>query len=380
MNTTALILLCAFIASALLGAMVIDLVLIVTYKRRLFDKPEVRKVHSAPVPRLGGVSFLPVLMITLAVTVGMMYHLGLTRFFEQEYYVLIQLAVLLGSGMLMYIVGIADDLVEVNYRLKLLFQFIASCIIVVSGLWIKNLCGLFGVHSLPGIIGMPLSVLLIMYIMNSINMIDGIDGLAAGLGILSLITLTVIAYAENHFLHMLIGVSMLGVVAVFWIFNLFGSRERSTKVFMGDSGSLTIGLILSFLIINASDFGEGNPSLNGYYMAIGFSTLIIPMLDVPRLVFLRLARHQSPFQPDRNHIHHLLLRCRLSQHASLAVLLGVDVALVLLTVLIGRKMSVTAVFCIDMLVWYAFTAVVSVLLKRKGRASLSAQPTETPGR
>ena len=237
MTSTILILLGVYLASAFLGVMVTELLLLVTYRRRLFDKPDARKVHKLPIPRLGGVSFLPVVMITLAVTVGMMYHLGNTAIFEREYYVLIQLAVLLGSGMMMYIVGVADDLVDVNYRFKLLFQFVASCIVVLSGLWIKDYCGLFGIQEVPGLIGMPLSVLLIIYLMNSINRIDGIDGLASGIGILSLIALTVIAHAENHFLHMLIGVSMLGVVSAFWFFNMFGSRERSTKVFMGDSGS-----------------------------------------------------------------------------------------------------------------------------------------------
>lgn len=380
MNTTFLILLLDFLASVLLGVMVIELLLVVTYKRRLFDKPDPRKVHSFPVPRLGGVAFLPVLMITVAVTIGMMYHLGVTGYFAQEYDVLIQLAVLLGAGMLMYIVGVADDLVDVNYRFKFLYQFVASCIVVLSGLWIKDYCGLFGIHQLRGLIGMPLSVFLIIYIINSINLIDGIDGLASGLGILSLITLTIIAFAENHFLHMVIGVSMLGVVVAFWLFNMFGTRERCTKVFMGDSGSLTLGLILSFLIINVSDFGEGDPSRNAMYMALGFSTLIIPLLDVPRIVIWRLARGQSPFQPDNNHIHHLLMRCGLSQHAALGILLGVDVLIILLTAFLVRRVSVTWVFFIDVVVWYAFTAVVVAILRRKEKASLSVRPTETPDR
>ena len=380
MTTTSLILLGDFLASAFLGAMVIELLLVVTYKRRLFDKPDSRKVHTLPVPRLGGISFLPVLMITIAVTVGMMYHLGLTGYFEGEYYVLIQLAVLLGAGMLMYIVGFADDIVSVDYRFKLLFQFVASCIVVLSGLWIKDYCGLFGIRSLPGIIGMPLSVLLIMYIINSMNMIDGIDGLASGLGIISFVVLTVIAHAENHFLHMVIGVTMLGVVSVFWLFNMFGSRERCTKVFMGDSGSLTLGLILSFLIINVSDFGLGDPARNAYYMAIGFSTLIIPMLDVPRIVVWRVSHGRNPFQPDNNHIHHLLMRCGLSQHGTLAILLSVDIVLILLTFFLAGSLSVTWVFCIDVLLWYAFTAAVVVFLRRKGKASLSTQSIGTPDR
>lgn len=380
MSITFLILFCDFLAAVSLGVMIIELLLVVTYKRRLFDKPDPRKVHTVPIPRLGGMSFLPVVLITIAVTVGMMYHLGYTGIFEKEYYVLIQLAVLLGSGMLMYIVGVADDLVEVSYRFKLLFQFVASCVVVLSGLWIKDYCGLFGIREIPGILGMPLSVFLIIYIMNSINMIDGIDGLASGLGALSLIVLTAIAYAEGHFLHMLIGITMLGVVTAFWFFNMFGNWERSTKVFMGDSGSLTLGLILSFLIINASDFSEGQPSLNGYYLAIGFSTLIIPMLDVPRIVVWRLAHRRSPFRPDQNHIHHLLMRCGLPQHATLAVLLGVDIALIMMTVWLGTKVSLTWMFCIDVLVWYSFTAAVLVILSRKEKVSPSGHSIEKPVR
>ena len=380
MTTTSWILLLDFLASAFLGAMVIELMLVVTYKRRLFDKPDARKVHNIPVPRLGGVSFLPVMMITVAVTIGMMYHLGLTGYFEKEYYVLIQLAVLLGSGMLMYIVGVADDLVDVDYRFKLLFQFIASCVVVLSGLWIKDFYGLFGLHEVRGFIGMPFSVFLIIYIINSINMIDGIDGLASGIGILSLITLTIIAFAEDHFLHMIIGVTLLGVVSVFWLFNMFGSKEQSTKVFMGDSGSLTLGLFLSFLIINVSDFSAGDPSRNSLYMALGFSTLAIPMLDVPRIVIWRLSQRRSPFQPDNNHIHHLLMRCGLSQHGALGVLLGVDVVLILLTLFLAQCVSVTWVFWIDVLLWYAFTGIVLVFLRRKEKASPSAPTKEIGGR
>jgi len=106
MNVAALILLLDFLFASFLGVMVIKLILTVAYGRRWFDQPDARRVHTAPVPRLGGVSFLPVMMITIAVTIGMMYYRGLTSLFEQDYYVLIQLSVLLGAGMLMYIVGI----------------------------------------------------------------------------------------------------------------------------------------------------------------------------------------------------------------------------------------------------------------------------------
>lgn len=365
MNVAALILLLDFLFASFLGVMVIKLILTVAYGRRWFDQPDARRVHTAPVPRLGGVSFLPVMMITIAVTIGMMYYRGLTSLFEQDYYVLIQLSVLLGAGMLMYIVGIADDLVSVGFRMKFLFQFVASCIVVLSGLWIKDYYGLFGIHQVPGIVGMPVSVLLIIYIINSFNLIDGIDGLASGLGIISLVTLSVISFAEDRFLHLMIGATALGVILVFWAFNVFGTREKCTKIFMGDCGSLTLGLILSFLIINISDQGLVNPVRGARYLVIGFSTLLIPMLDVPRIVIWRVLKHRSPFLPDNNHIHHLLLRSGLSQRGALVLLLGLDVAFILLNVWISGWMPVTAVFCLDVFLWYLFTWYVVMRLRRK---------------
>lgn len=374
------ILLIDYLSAAFLGMMVTELILSVSYQRKLFDVPDERKVHDLPVPRLGGVSFLPVMMITIAVTVGMMYHQGLTGLFQHDYYVLIQLSVLLGSGMLMYIVGVADDLSPIDFRMKFLFQFVASCIVVMAGLWIKDYCGLLGIHRVPGIIGMPFSVLLIIFIINSINLIDGIDGLASGIGIISLIALTCIAFVERRFLHMMIGVTALGVVSVFWLYNMFGTRERSTKVFMGDSGSLTLGLILSFLIINISDIHSADPDRTAYYLAIGFSTLIIPMLDVPRIVFWRLIHRRSPFMPDNNHIHHLLMRCGLSQHGTLAVLIGLDVVLIVLNVLLGGVMDITCLFFLDILLWVLFTAAVLWTLRRREKASPSGSATGTQDR
>lgn len=369
-----------FLSAAFLGMMVTELILSVSYQRKLFDLPDERKVHNLPVPRLGGVSFLPVMMITIAVTVGMMYHQGLTGLFQHDYYVLIQLSVLLGSGMLMYIVGVADDLSPIDFRMKFLFQFVASCIVVMAGLWIKDYFGLLGIHRVPGIIGMPFSVLLIIYIINSINLIDGIDGLASGIGIISLIALTAIAFVEKRFLHMMIGVTALGVVTVFWLYNMFGKRERSTKVFMGDSGSLTLGLVLSFLIINISDITSADPSRNAYYMAIGFSTLIIPMLDVPRIVGWRLIHRRSPFKPDSNHIHHLLMRCGLSQHGALGVLIGLDVFLIVLNVILGRVLPVTWLFFLDILLWILFTVGVLWKLRLRVKTFPSESVPETQDR
>lgn len=370
MNTSFYILFLDYLAAAFLEVMVIELILSVTYKRHWFDQPNERKVHDYPVPRLGGASFLPVIMITIAVTIGMMYHLGLTGVFAHDYHVLIQLSVLMGSGMLMYIVGIADDLVTVDFKMKFLFQFIASCIVVLAGLWIKNYCGLFGIHEVPGQVGMPLSVLLIIYIINAINFIDGIDGLASGICILALFTMSYFAYAEGRFLYMMIVGTALGVVTVFWLYNFFGRREKSRKLFMGDSGSLTLGLILSFLIVNVNDYDPEDTKMVGEYLAIGFSTLLIPMLDALRLVIYRLAHHRSPFQADSNHIHHLLIRCGFSQHQTLAIILFFDVLFIIFTAVLVKWIDITWVFILDVVLWGILMLYLCFMLKRRERRAL----------
>lgn len=341
-----------FLLAVLVGGAIIKMLLKVAYRIKLFDIPDERKVHTVPVPRLGGMSFMPTLMIVIAFSVGVIYRLGVMKNPAMDDILLIRVAYMLGSAMLLYVFGIMDDLTDLSYRVKFIVQFAASALLVSSGLWLNSLYGMFGVGQIPFYIGMPLTVLLLVLITNAINMIDGIDGLASGISIISLGTLACIFIRERRFIYSTVSVTLLGAVLAFWLFNMLGSAEKRSKLYMGDTGSLTIGLILCFLLVSLCSFcGKNGGITNGKYLAIAFSSLLIPLLEVPRLLFTRLLKHNNPFKADTNHIHHRLMRCGLTARQTLWIILSMDVAIVLLTAAMTRVLSLTWIFIVDVAIY-----------------------------
>ena len=363
MIQTYLILAADMILGALIGAGLVKMLLHVAYKNRIFDLPDAeRRVHTIPVPRLGGMSFMPTLIIVITFTVGFLYRFGFMTTPLQDNVLLIRVAYMMGSGFLLYVLGIVDDLTDLNYKVKFLIQFAASALLVSSGLWINNLYGLFGVWRIPFYVGMPLTLVLMVLVTNAINLIDGIDGLASGLAIISLGVLSVIFIYERRFVYSMTSVTMLGAVAAFWLFNVFGTPERKTKLYMGDTGSLTLGLVLCFLIVSICAFrGHNGITRNCKYFIIAFSSLMIPILEVVRLFFTRLIRHRSPFKADLDHIHHRLMRCGLSVRQTRWAILGADVVLILVNAGLCIVLNVNLLLVIDILIY----TVAMILIGRK---------------
>lgn len=147
---------------------------------------------------------------------------------------------------LLYLSGIKDDLVGLRYRSKFVVQIIAASLIPLSGLWINNLYGLFGIDELTPWLGIPFTILLTVFIVNAINLIDGIDGLASGLSSISLLTLGCLYIYYDQWIYAILAFSTLGVLLPFFYYNVFGKVDRCKKIFMGDTGSLTLGYILAF--------------------------------------------------------------------------------------------------------------------------------------
>lgn len=352
MGSSYIFILVDFIAAFLLGVVLIRLLLRVAYHNRLFDMPGQRKVHTIPVPRLGGISFLPILFIVIAFTIASLYRLELVHKSFADNVVFVRLTYLMGSAMLLYIVGVADDLSGIGYRTKFIFQFLAALVMVFSGLWVRNLYGLFGIHAIPDYVGIPLTILLLMFVMNALNFIDGIDGLAAGISIVSLMCFAAIFIFERKFVYAMVTVVTLGAVLAFWFFNVYGKPEKETKIYMGDTGSLTLGLILCFLVMSLGTFvGHNGPTRNCKYFIIAFSSLMIPLLDVVRLVFYRIRHKRSPFLPDMNHIHHKLMQLGLTPRQTLWTILGADVALILLNAFFSMYVNVNILLVADILLY-----------------------------
>lgn len=149
-----------FLISILQGLILIPNILLISYKKRLFDQPDERKVHSIPVPRLGGISFFPAILVSLCLIIGLFHCVGIpiARLLTDRS--LLELLFWVSGCMLLYLIGVADDLVGVGYRYKFVVQVFTAILLVLPGAWINSLGGLFGIYMLPSWVGIPLTVLI----------------------------------------------------------------------------------------------------------------------------------------------------------------------------------------------------------------------------
>lgn len=338
-----------FLLSVLLATIVIPRIIFISYKKRLFDVPDSRKVHKTPVPRLGGLAFLPVILISLCIITGIRYYMNDTIAPGWSSCILMRYLFLIAGTTLLYLIGVADDLVGVGYRYKFVVQILAASFLPLSGLWINDLGGLLGLYAIPAYVGMPLTVFLVVYITNAINLIDGIDGLASGLTCIALGLLIIVCAFVGHWTHALLASAALGVVATFYYYNVFSMSGR--KLFMGDAGSLTLGYILSFLILHFWTRQEGWDPFKMNLNMVTISTLLIPLLDVVRVFYSRAKDGRNPFLPDKNHIHHKLLRTGMRIRTVMITLLLLSLFLVASNFILSFYINATFMLLFDLLFW-----------------------------
>lgn len=366
----------SFLIALLMGFLMIPNILLVSYRKRLFDLPDSRKVHTNPIPRLGGISFLPAIVIAFALIMGFRYLIGFPVENLPLYRTLYEFLFWLVGSMLLYLIGVQDDLIGVGYRTKFVVQILAALLLVCTGDWIESLGGLFGIYDLPAWVGIPFTVLLIVYITNAINLIDGIDGLASGLCCISLTMLAFMNIVVAQYIYAILALATLGILIPFWCYNVFGNACRGHKLFMGDTGSLTLGYTLSFLVIHLSfvrlDTDEHtNPSL-----VIALTTLLVPLLDVVRVVIHRLRTGKSPFLPDKNHFHHKLLRTGMRVRWVLVTILLVSLFFIALNLMLLPHCSVTFILILDVVLWAALHLYLDVLIYRKQKAEADVPAVE----
>lgn len=355
-----------FLMSLILGFLVLPKIIEVSSEKNLYDMPDYRKVHGIPVPRLGGVAFFPIILMVVCFTMACSYLVGY-KSLRGDTFVLFTRYMLLISGLtILYLVGIMDDLVGVSFKMKFLAQTVCAALFPLSGLVINNLWGLFGIHHLSPWLSIPLTMFLVVYITNAINLIDGIDGLSSGLSCIAFLALGCACALEQKYVHNMLCFSALGVLLAFVYYNVFGNAEKGTKVFMGDTGSLTLGYLLSFMVIYMGK--ESGRSFPQGTLLIAFSTVLLPMLDIVRVVFSRFRRRDPLFLPDKNHIHHKLLRTGLRISGVLIMLLclsAVYIAIAIGGVLAG--LNYTLIFCIEIALWVIVQCTINHFIhKREG--------------
>lgn len=343
----------AFILSIVLTMIAIPQTIRIAFQKQLFDVPDYRKVHTGQVPRLGGATFLPGIMISSLMSIAMLV-VSADSFLPENISSEIMLSA--AGALFLYMAGISDDLVGLSYKAKFPIQILAAVLICISGLWIDNLHGLLGIHRLPAIIGIPFSVIFIVLIINAINLIDGIDGLASGLCIVSLAALTLLFVNLDLVRYSIIGVASLGVLLPFYIYNVYGTSASRTKIFMGDAGSLTMGYIIAVFVIKAAtypdraplrDNEEGGAAIFVYALSI----LIVPVLDVARLFCHRILRGRNPFTPDRCHIHHKFMAVGLTIGQARHTIILISLFFCISNIILIKYLNINIIVAGDILLW-----------------------------
>ena len=354
-----------FFAAILMGWHIIPYILLISLRKRLFDPVNARKVHKGIVPRLGGIAFVPIQAVLLTLSVVYLYKYA-PQVLNEDITSWMPMFLGLTSGLLMlFIMGMMDDLIGVNYKAKFAIQFIAACIFPLSGLWINDLYGILFITSIPEWIGYPLTVFVVVLIVNATNLIDGLDGLCSGLMMVGTFTLGALFFYNGAWIHAVFAFISAGMLVPFFYFNVQGKTKKKRRIFMGDTGSLTLGYTISFLALS---YTMNNPDIKHFSegaIVVAFSMVLVPVLDVARVVFFRFWHKQPLFQPDRNHIHHKFLRLGFSHHASMLLILLLALCFNVFNIVGVELISNNIILFLDIVIWISFHLWLDWLQKRR---------------
>lgn len=300
-----------FITAFTLTYLAIPSVIGVARVRKLYDSPNARSAHDEPTPSLGGVA------IFAGAICGIILWAPVRTFGMLQY--------VLAAMVIIFLIGVKDDLVPLSPAKKLFGQILAALILAYkSHVKISGFYGVFGVYELPELLSFILSVLVIVGIVNAFNLIDGINGLAGSIGLLACATLGLWFFITGFMEFAVLAFSLAGALIAFLKYNFTPAR-----IFMGDTGAMLTGTVCAVLAIKFMELNAEIPA-GGFLKfdsapAIAVAVLILPVFDTLRVLTHRLRRGQSPFHPDRSHIHHQLLDAGLTHMQATAVLVGLNV-------------------------------------------------------
>jgi len=364
-----------FLLAVILGRVIIPFIFLITFKKRLFDPIDARKLHTNIIPRLGGVAFVPVQCCLLILTLMITYKTNFTDLHIATWEVFPMFIMLICGLVILFLIGIGDDLIGVGYKWKFVVQIFVAALLPLSGLWINDLYGIFFITQIPPWIGMPFTVFLVVLIINAINLIDGLDGLCSGLvGVCCLVLGSLFVYYAA-WIHALFAFITAGVLIPFFYYNVFGKRKRHRRIFMGDTGSMTLGFSVAFLAIS---FTMNNPNIKPFSegaIVVAAAPLIVPVFDVARVMLVRLLTGYSVFKPDRNHLHHKLLRSGMSHSTAMLSILGLSLFFCIVNIVGVQFISNNIVLLLDVILWGAITMVFNYIMNKKNKKRTKAVAT-----
>jgi UDP-N-acetylmuramyl pentapeptide phosphotransferase/UDP-N-acetylglucosamine-1-phosphate transferase len=328
---------------------------------KVFDSPGSHKIHDEIKPSMGGV---PILMgVIFSILIGL------------PWIELIKLKYFLICLILMFITGLRDDILTLSPRQKLLSQLVPITILVVFGnLTLTSFYGLFFDLSFPEVVAILLTIFSVTILTNAYNLIDGIDGLAGSIGSVVLTFFGFWFMSTEQLTLSLFSFTFASATLAFLFFNW-----QPAKIFMGDTGALMIGLLLSFLVVQFMNQNYylpfGHPSRFNSSIGTAACILIIPLFDTLRVIILRLSKLQSPFKADKNHLHHQFLKLGFSHQKTTLTLTAINLVFISLAFIL-RNYSDRLILPIIIVTCLIINQTLNIFLKKhvtKGEGSINSK-------
>ncbi|MBA2610610.1 MAG: undecaprenyl/decaprenyl-phosphate alpha-N-acetylglucosaminyl 1-phosphate transferase [Bacteroidetes bacterium] len=284
--------------------------------KRLIDVPtEDRKIHKGSVPTIGGIIIYAGTLFAYA----LWYNIDDMIHYETIFESVKEFKLIVATSLILFFVGVKDDIIGTAPVKKLFAHIVVALILVLMGdIRITGLHGIFGVYDIPYWGSVFISIFTYVVVVNSINLIDGVDGLAAGIGLITSTSFGIWFIYANDFPYAALSFALAGSLLGFLIFNF-----SPAKIFMGDSGSLVIGVFVCILAIKMIEFPI--QKLDSFWVNVSkpvfaIAALIYPLLDTLRVFITRALKGQSPFNADRTHLHHKLIDCGYSHVKTVVII------------------------------------------------------------
>lgn len=341
----------ALITSFLITFILLPIIIKVSRSIDLLDAPDRRKIHSISTPSLGGI----------AIYIGFILATLIAIPFAQ----LVAMKFVLAGTMVIFFLGIRDDISSLQAQHKLFTQlFAAFLVVVLADIRLTGFYGLMGIHELPIWLNVTFTVFVVVILTNSFNLIDGIDGLAGSVGVFILSFLAWFFLKADMLTYALLSLSLIGSLIAFLYFNW-----NPSKVFMGDTGSLLVGFSITTLIIqfinNAQSVTLFSELQINAPVALAVALLIIPIYDTLRVFVIRFLRGKNPLDPDRNHLHHGLLRLGMSHSQATITLVLFNAYTVVLALFLNQFLLNGELLLILLLSTVSLCSIVDIKLYQK---------------
>ena len=343
------ILLSSGILSFILTYISIPKILKISYGRNLLTTPNERSSHIREIPHFGGVAIFYSMIICCTI-------------FAQD---LVSYRFLYSAIILLFFTGVMDDFLPLKATNKLIVQIIAALLITIgSDVRIKSFFGILGIYELNYYISILFSVIVFISIINAYNLIDGIDGLAASIGIIACFAFFFVFFRLMDFTLTIVCISLATSLLAFLRYNF----SENKKIFMGDTGSMLVGFLISFMAIKFINLcNESYINFNNS-PAIAIAILIVPISDTLNVTFLRIINRENILKADKRHIHHKLLNLNFS-HKQATLTISIFYILILFIAYYLRHLDILLLIIIILFLGFLFAISPNIIAKFKGNIS-----------